>query len=189
MSEKSDEQKKLGLDNVGDGIDQLLEKATTRVTNEVSSAVATQSEIEQVVNSIIAQKKLPATQDSFNKVLLTTSHLVQIGATSPKYSATRTITDYGVDIKVGDLRDACSKAGITVRKYARGIRNFVIKVAQKHQIEGNLAKGYKLENPAADKQDLVWVSDFQTFSDNPSMPENVRTWLLENYRNRFRPTK
>ena len=84
MSEKSDEQKKLGLDNVGDGIDQLLEKATTRITNEVSSAVATQSEIEQVVNSIIAQKKLPATQDSFNKVLLTTSHLVQIGATSPK---------------------------------------------------------------------------------------------------------
>ena len=50
-------------------------------------------------------------------------------------------------------------------------------------------KGYKLENPSCDKQDLVWVSDFQTFSENPSMPENVRTWLLNNYRNRFRPVK
>lgn len=190
MAEKSEEQNKLvGLNNVGDGIDQLLEKVTKKITNEVSSAVATQVEVDQVVNTIIGQKKLPATQDSFNRVLLTTSHLVQIGATSPKYSSTRTITDYGVEIRVGDLRDACSKSGITVRKYARGIRNFVIKVAQKHQIEGNLAKGYKLENPSADKQDLVWVSDFQTFSDNPSMPENVRTWLLENYKNRFRPTK
>ena len=99
------------------------------------------------------------------------------------------VTDYGVEVKVSDLRDACSKAGITVRKYARGIRDQVIKVAQKHQLEGNLAKGYKLENPSCDKQDLVWVSDFQTFSENPSMPENVRTWLLNNYRNRFRPVK
>jgi hypothetical protein len=141
------------------------------------------------MDTLITKKKLPKTQENFNKTLVTAAHLVQIGATSPKFAATRMIPDYGVDIRVGELRDACSKAGITVRKFARGIRDTVVKVAQKHQIEGNLAKGYKLENPDFDKQDLAWVSDFQTFSDNPSMPDNVRTWLLENYRNRFRPTK
>lgn len=188
MAEPKDE-KNVGLNNVGDGIDKLLESTSSQKNVETSSAVATITDIEQVVGHIVGTKRLPNTQDSFNRVLLTTAHLVQIGATSPKFAGTRMVTDYGVDIKVSDLRDACSKAGITVRKYARGIRDQVIKVAQKHQIEGNLAKGYKLENPSCDRQDLVWVSDFQTFSENPSMPENVRTWLLNNYRNRFRPVK
>lgn len=67
------------------------------------------------------------------------------------------------------------------------VRDDVIKVAVKHGIEGNLSKNYKLENPGFEEQDLIWVSDFQTFSDNPAMPEHVKHWLLENYRNRFRP--
>jgi hypothetical protein len=97
------------------------------------------------------------------------------------------VTDYGIDLKVLELRNACKTAGITVRKLARGIRDDVIKVAMKHGIEGNLSKNYKLENPNFDPQDLIWVSDFQTFSENPAMPENVRQWLLENYRSRFKP--
>lgn len=189
MAETKNEDKNVGLGNVGDGIDKLLESTTSQKNMETSSAVATTTEVEQVVGTLITSKKLPNTQDSFNRVLVTTAHLVQIGATSPKFASTRMVPDYGVDIRVGDLRDACSKTGITVRKFARGIRDQVIKVAQKHQIEGNLAKGYKLENPSCDRQDLVWVSDFQTFSENPSMPENVRTWLLNNYRNRFKPVK
>lgn len=192
MAEKAEEKNLgvVGMSNIGDGIDQLLENTQPKKAIESSSAVASQAEIEQVVGTLLTNKKLPNTQENFTKVLVTTAHLVQVGATSPKFASTRSITDYGVDIKVGELRDACAKAGgITVRKYARGIRNVVIKVAQRHQIEGNLAKGYKLENPFCDKQDLVWVSDFQTFSENPSMPENVRAWLLENYKNRFRPDK
>lgn len=190
MTEKSYNQEiKIGLDSVNDGIDQLLEKAKPRRSIEASSAVATQAEIEQVVEGIITGKKLPRTQETFNKVLVTVAHLVQIGATSPKFASTRAVTDYGIDVRVGELRDSCSKTGITVRKLARGIRDLVIRVAQRHQIEGNLAKGYKLENPQCDRQDLIWVSDFQTFSENPSMPEEVRTWLLQNYRNRFRPEK
>ncbi len=78
--------------------------------------------------------------------------------------------------------------GITARKFARGIRTIIIKVAKHDEIEGNLSKNYKLENPNFDQQDLVWVSDFQTFSEDPAMPEHVKTWLLENYRRRFRPT-
>nr|YP_009364203.1 hypothetical protein [Hydrodictyon reticulatum]AQU64535.1 hypothetical protein [Hydrodictyon reticulatum] len=46
---------------------------------------------------------------------------------------------------------------------------------------------YKIENLNYSPQELVWVSDFQTFNDNPAMPEPVRIWLLENCRNRFKP--
>nr|YP_009492281.1 hypothetical protein [Pseudopediastrum sp. CL0201VA]AWI68887.1 hypothetical protein [Pseudopediastrum sp. CL0201VA] len=178
----------VGFNNMGDGFEKVINEATSS-TSETSSAIATASEINQVAIELMKMKKLPMNQMNFNKVIATTAHLVQIGATSPKYSSTRMITDYGIEIKVGELRDACNKSGITVRKYARGIRDQVIILATKYQIEGNLAKGYKLENPSCDRQDLPWVADFQTFSDNPSMPDNVRTWLLENYKSRFRPSK
>jgi hypothetical protein len=187
MTDTRNETTNIGLDRVGESIDQILESANHKMDDEINTAVATKEEIEKVIENLITTKKLPKTQTNFNRILVTTAHLVQIGATSPKFAATRIVSDYGIDIKVGDLRDACSRTNITVRKYARGIRNTVIKVAQRHNIEGNLSKGYKLENPNFDKQDLIWVSDFQTFSENPSMPEEVRTWLLENYKNRFRP--
>jgi len=179
----------IGISNIGDGIDQILENTTTRTTGEISSAVATETEVDSVISGIIATKKMAQSQENFNKVLTTTAHLVQIGATSPKFASTRMITDYGVDVRTSDLRESCSKNGITVRKFARGIRNVVIKVSTKFNIEGNLAKNYKMEFPTCDKQDLIWVSDFQTFSDNPAMPDQVKTWLLQNYKSRFRPEK
>jgi len=179
----------IGINNIGDGIDQILENTTTRTTGEVSSAVATETEIDTVISGIITSKRMAQSQENFNKVFTTSAHLVQIGATSPKFASTRMITDYGVEGKTSDLRESCSRAAITVRKFSRSIKNVVIKVATQLNIEGNLAKNYKMEFPTCDKQDLIWVSDFQTFSDNPAMPDQVKTWLLQNYKNRFRPEK
>lgn len=177
----------VGFDNVGDGVDNLLKVSKVRVMNESASAVATPQEIDSVIGSLMTLKKIPNTQEGYNKVLVTTAHLVQIGATSPRFADSRLVTEYGVEIRAGELKEACKRNGITVRKYARGIRNFVIKVASANNIAGNLSKNYKLENPSCDTQDLIWVADFQTFSENPAMPEHVRTWLLQNYKNRFRP--
>lgn len=178
---------KVGFNNASDGFDQMLEKVSVKSGNESNAAVATGGEIDTVIETIIKQKKLQPTQEIYNKVLASAAHLVQIGATSPKFAGTRMVTDYGVELRTSDLREACSKSSITVRKFARGIRDYVIKVAVAFNIQGNLAKNYKLENPNCDPQDLAWVADFQTFSDNPAMPENVKVWLLQNYRNRFRP--
>jgi hypothetical protein len=143
----------IGINNIGDGIDQILENTTTRTTGEISSAVATETEVDTVINGIIASKRIAQSQENFHKILTTSAHLVQIGATSPKFASTRMITEYGVEVKTSDLRESCSRAGIPVRKFARGIRNVVIKVATKFNIEGNLAKNYKMEFPTCDKQD------------------------------------
>ncbi len=182
--EKPDE---IGFENVNDGVDKILENIKEKIKKDYSNAEATSTEINSIIKSLITLKKIPLTQENFNKVLASVAHLLQIGATSPKFAANRQITDYGVDIRAGDLKDACNKAGTTPRKLARGIKNIIVKVAAAHGIEGNLAKSYKLENPSCDKQDLIWVSDFQTFSEDPAMPNHVRTWLLQNYRNRFKP--
>lgn len=178
----------VGINNIGDGLDKVLESTKAKVTNESSAAVATPTEVDNVVTTVLQTKKIAVTPENFSRALATLAHLVQMGATSPKFAASRMVTDYGLDIKAGDLRDACNKNGITVRKFARGIRNEVVKVASRFQIEGNLAKNYKIENPSCDAQDLIWVSDFQTFSNNPAMPDHVRQWLLQNYKSRFRPS-
>jgi hypothetical protein len=47
-------------------------------------------------------------------------------ATSPKYAENNY---YDIKIKVSDLRAAAKKAGITVRKIARGIHHNIIQVA------------------------------------------------------------
>jgi hypothetical protein len=72
------------------------------------------------------------------------------------------------------LKEACNGVGITPQKFAREIRDFILKIAAEFNLEGNLSKKYKLENPNCDKQDLIWVSDFQTFLENPSMPDHVK---------------
>jgi hypothetical protein len=187
----ADTETSIGFEHAYEGIDSILAtvKGKIKTSPENSAAMASPQEVDKVIMELLTKKKLPATQENYNKAITTTAHLVQIGATSPKFASSRQISDYGIDLKAGDLRDACNKVGITVRKYARGIRDVVIKIANNLNIEGNLAKNYKLENPNCDKQDLIWVSDFQTFSDNTSMPEHVSSWLLLNYKARFRPTK
>ena len=55
MAEPKDE-KNVGLNNVGDGIDKLLESTSSQKNIETSSAVATTTEIEQVVGHIVGTK-------------------------------------------------------------------------------------------------------------------------------------
>jgi hypothetical protein len=47
------------------------------------------------------------------------------------------------------------------------------------------AKSYKLKYPNASREELYYVSDFQTFADLPEMPDRVREWLLTNFKDRF----
>ncbi len=54
--------------------------------------------------------------------------------------------------------------------------------ARKFDIEENLAKSYKLTYPNASREELYYVSDFQTFADLPEMPERAKEWLLTNVR-------
>lgn len=188
-SNKDNKDPQVGLDELGDGLEKVLDSATTTGTPiPANSGVASKQEINGVLVDILAAKKLPITQDNFNKVLTSACHLAQEGATSPKFAENRKIDIYGVTVKVSDLRQSCKKMGITVRKLARGLQNEIVAVAKRRNIEGNLSKSYKIENPNYDLQDLIWVSDFQTFNENPAMPESVRMWLLENYRNRFKPS-
>lgn len=179
-----------------DPIDSELEKSIDKILESVklksntamdAGSVATQDQVDAIILELVKREKLEEITDNKTKVRLTIAHMCQIGATSPRFADSRIIDDYGCRFTVGSLREACKRNGTTVRKVARFLRNIIIRIAAKFGLEGNLAKAYKLENTEFDIQELIWVADFQTFSDNPAMPEKVRKWLLENYKTRFRP--
>jgi hypothetical protein len=177
----------VGFDQAEAGIDQILENTRLKLRQGTGTGVADHTEIDKVIKDILKQKNLVESQENYNRILCSCALHCQQGATSPKYADSRMVVEYGISLKVSEMRAALKAAGITARKFARGIRNVIIKVAKSYLVEGNLSKAYKLENPNFDQQDLVWVSDFQTFNEDPAMPVHVKEWLLDNYRRRFRP--
>lgn len=154
-----------------------------------SNGIATEETVEIVCKEILAELKLTQSDTNVNKTKLTIATLAQEGATSPRFTESRTCSLFGINLSVALLRKSSKKHSTTVRALARALRSEAIKVATAFEIEGNLSKSYKLQFPSAQKTDLYWVSDFQSFSSDPAMPDNIRTWLLENYSNRFAPKK
>lgn len=76
-----------------------------------------------------------------------------------------------------------------MRRLGRALRDEVLQAVEYFQVEGNLSKSYLVDNPKAQFDELIWGSDFQTFTDNPAIPENVRIWLIPNYNKRFGANK
>lgn len=177
----------ISLDSITDDIELVLD--STKVKSkpvDSGTGTATQEEANAVIKAILDSKKLEENKENFSKVTCSVAYLIQGGATSPKCADSKKVDYFGIELKVSDLRFACKTVGITIRKFARGIRHIIVKVAKSFGMEGNLAKAYKLENPGYDKQDLIYVSDFNTFSDDTDIPDVVKEWLLENYRSRFK---
>lgn len=178
------------LDIATRGLDAAMAADTNKISVETpNSGIATHNEINKVITTILDSKKISKNERNFGAILTGISILCQQGATSPKCSQNKNIKIAGIEIKVSDITSACKNSGITTRKLARGIASQVLRVAGHYGIEGNLAKTYKLENPDYEKQDLIWVSDFQTFSEDPAMPSHIREWLLNNYNTRFKASK
>lgn len=118
--------------------------------------------------------------------LIMVAGLMQSGATSKKQFAKNAEEWGGARITIGMLRNACSNHKTTVRQLARGMANDIIEVMKgmgEYAQGGNLSKRYQAEFPEATIEQLIWVSDFQTF--NPECPEEVKKWLTNDYHSRF----
>lgn len=149
-------------------------------------SIATNEEIELVVNYLIEEKKLPKNQDSIERVRLNMAILLHGGATSPKSDKNKFSSFWRLTLTVRSLENAVHKVpGLTTRKVARGMRNEINSIALRLNMPGNLSKRYRMEHPTAEAKELVWAADYNTFSENPSIPENVKIWLAENLKKRY----
>lgn len=153
-----------------------------------SGGVSSREEIDNVVTKILKDKNdIEPTAKNKAAVKLAIAILAQEGATSPKFAISRNRTFGDITVYVKDVTAAAHANNTTFRRLARGLRNLAVEASTELTIEGNLAKAYRLEHPSAQFQELVWASDFQTFTDNKAMPDNVHAWLLQNFANRFKP--
>lgn len=84
--------------NGGNDLDAILEQAVVPRPEMEGQGVATPKEINVVIVDIMLTTKIPMNQENFHRVYVSVYHMVQIGATSPKFAETRKITDYGLKI-------------------------------------------------------------------------------------------
>ena len=160
---------------------------TPALTQAPNSASTTQ--VDTIFDKIADAKGIDKTNgDNIDAIKTITCSLLQLGAASPKFDPNRSYTINGITIDNKTLKKAINdtNASLTPRKLARSLRDEIGAVATQLDIPGNLSKNYLLSHPNAQMSELIWASDFQTFSNNPSIPTEVKEWLLDNYNTRFK---
>lgn len=127
------------------------------------------------------------TDDQKGELLLGVCELFQKGAVSPKFDKSRRSQLFSGTLTVANLQEAARSIdrNLTLRKIARGLKDVILEVAREWAIPGNLAKKYSQAHPDATISELIWASDFFTFSEHQDMPDTVRDWLINNYSSRF----
>lgn len=133
--------------------------------------------IHNSINKKTQEKSTP--QDT----ALATCILLQKGGTATGMKSSASCTFKTAKVTKKELNEACNSAKITPRKLARALSSKIANISLILDIPGNQSKNYRLDNPNCTSEDLVWASDFQTF--NPECPEQIRNWLVTNYKRRF----
>jgi len=124
---------------------------------------------------------------TMGQVFLCVAMLLQKGGTSPKTPGTQMYKYGNASVTVEIIRNACRSHKCTVRQLARGLKDQIIDLMIELGSDapsGNLAKSMMLELKEVSKEEAIWASDFQTY--NERCPFKVRSWLVRNYRLRFR---
>jgi hypothetical protein len=152
-----------------------------------SKSMLSPEETTSVITNVMTILKVPNTPENVIKTTATVCVMLQSGATSRKFEENKIFESYGIPMTAKNLKTSLAKVSTshTPRKLARSLRDQILLVATANGIPGNLSKKFMLENPNHDSSDLIWVSDFQSFTNNPNMPDIVRFWLQKNYSSRF----
>ncbi len=87
---------------------------------------------------------------------LSIATLAQEGASSPRFAETRICPLFDIPISVKEIREECKKYNTTFRRLGRALSKMAIMSAKKFDIEGNLAKSYKLTYPNASREELYY---------------------------------
>ena len=137
--------------------------------------------VKKIIESIVVNLKL--NEDETAWILIT--GVLQLGGSNQKAgnSVSFTVSEYTLTSQ--QLNNAIKKItkNGTNRQLARSISNEVAQIALALNIPGDLHSQMALECPNLSETEKVWCSNFQT--QNPNCPDNVREWLVANYKSRF----
>ena len=139
--------------------------------------------VDQIIELIILTVKIPAEEKETAWILLT--GVLQLGGSNQKAgnSISYTVGEYTLTSQqlTNNIKKVVKNG--TNRQLARSVANDVATIAITLNIPGDLHSQMALEFPNMSDAEKVWCSNFQT--QNPNCPDNVREWLVENYKSRF----
>jgi hypothetical protein len=141
----------------------------------------TQKEVEQILDLIT--EKLTITDNNITLILV--AGVLQLGGSNQKSgnAVTYNLGEYSLSSQqLNNFIKKIVKNG-TNRQLARTIADEIAEIALAINIPGDLHTQMLLEYPNISDTEKAWCSNFQT--QNPNCPENVRKWLVENFRSRF----
>lgn len=152
-----------------------------------SKSMLSPEEVSSTITNLAGIVKISDTGENRQKLIATVCVILQSGGTSRKFEENKVFNPYNIPVTSKNVKTALTKVGtnLTPRKLARSLRPEIIQVASINNIPGNLSKKYILENPNYDSNDLIWASDFHSFTNDTAMPDTVRNWLQKNYNSRF----
>lgn len=169
----------------------VAQHSAAAATVVIAPNTATPEQVTETMKKSLESLKKEVNKENMFAVQLCACALLQMGAASPKFDPNKSYTSGSITLDNKTLKKAINDtdASLTPRKLARALRDQIAEVALGSKIPGNLSKTYQLQHPNAQLSDLIWVSDFQTFNNNNSIPTEVKEWLLNNYNNRFEKSK
>ena len=163
------------------------EAYTTKLMESVRSVEETAGESSEDASDKIIKGIAKECKVSESNALVGSACILQRGGTSRNAPATMKMVFETGTVTLESIRRQCRAANDTkVRQFARGIKNEIIEIMLylgSNAPDGNLAKTMRLDKDLS-KDQAIWCSDFQTY--NSQCPDEVRAWLVKNYRNRFR---
>ena len=172
--------------NVNYDLNKIIElhndlKKTTKKSNSKNLNKFTQKEVEQILDLIT--EKLTITDNNITLILV--AGVLQLGGSNQKSgnAVSYNLGEYSLSSQqLNNFIKKIVKNG-TNRQLARTIADEIAEIALAINIPGDLHTQMLLEYPNSSDIEKVWCSNFQT--QNPNCPENVRKWLVENFRSRF----
>ena len=156
-------------------------KKTTKKSNSKNLNTFTEDEIKKITSLIT--ENLNISNDNITMILI--AGVLQLGGSNQKAgnAITYNLGEYSLSSQqLNSFIKKIIKNG-TNRQLARTLANEVADIAIALNIPGDLHNQMLLEFPNLSETEKVWCSNFQT--QNPNCPENVRKWLVDNFRSRF----
>lgn len=160
---------------------QKLLEEKKKIVGPRSSKLSTDS-VKEILESIKKKYELKELGETLTILAL----LFQGGGTARSCDGNMSVTVYGKEIKLADIRKilqetSCKRAE---RKLARSLADDIHSVSVYLELNGNLYKKIQRENldMSFDMEERAWLSDFQ--SDNPNCPIKLRTLISETFQKR-----
>lgn len=156
-------------------------KNNTKKNTSKSLNKFTKEEVTKIINLIT--ENLNITDENITMILIT--GVMQLGGSNQKASNAVSYHLGAYNLSSQQLNNFIKKVikNGTNRQLARTLADEIAQIAIALDIPGDLHNQMLLEFPNLSETEKAWCSNFQT--QNSNCPENIRKWLVKNFRSRF----